>query len=185
MKIVSFGHRKGVGKDLATRLLSQELRLAKPGCSILVSGFATKLKDIAYQLYSWAGLKPAHYYETDREAKERILEKIGLSPRDIYIGVGNGLRSFYENTWLDYLFNISSVDYLFVSDLRFPNEAESILNRNGLLYRIDRPGCDYCQDGADDKLEEYDKWTKIIKNDSGIKEFHSKLMTTILPEIIK
>lgn len=184
MKIIAFGHRKNVGKDTAVRFLSQELRLKKPGCNIMVAGFADKVKDIACQLYSWAGLQPKHYYDTNYAEKEVVLPKIGLTPRAIWIGVGNGIRAAVtDRTWAEYLFNQPAVGFLFINDLRFPTEADHIKQRGGKVFRIDRPDQPKVTDGADEPLEGYDGWDGILLNDKGIKEFHATVME-LLPELL-
>ncbi len=184
MKIIAFGHRKKVGKDTAVRFLSQEIRLKKPGCNIMVAGFADKVKDVAYQLYAWAELQPKHYYDSNYPEKEIVLPKIGLTPRAIWIGVGNGIRlAVSDQTWAEYLFNQPKVDYLFINDLRFPTEADHIKQRGGKVIRIDRPDQPKDTDGADDPLESYDSWDGILLNDKGIKEFHTTVMG-LLPELL-
>jgi hypothetical protein len=193
MKILGFGHRKNVGKDTAVRFLSQELRLLKPGCNILVAGFADKVKDIAYQLYSWAGLQPKHYYDKNYAEKEVPFPKLQFlfpngtapTPRAIWIHIGNSIRTEgFDWTWAEYLFNQPKVDFLFINDLRFPTEAEYIVNHGGWLYRIDRPDQPKVTDGADEPLEGYDKWKGILLNDQGIKEYHATVMT-LLPSILE
>ena len=184
MKILSFGHRKNVGKSTATRFLVQEIRLAQPGSNILLAGFADKVKDISYQLYSWAGLQPKYYYDKNYSEKEIILPKIGKTPREIWIHIGNSIRSDgYDWTWAEYLFNQSKVDYLFIDDLRFSVEAEYIKDRGGHVIKIDRPDQPKVSDGADEPLEDYLKWDGIILNNKGIKEFHTSVMA-LLPELL-
>lgn len=195
MKIIAFGHRKNTGKDTAVRFLSQEIRLAKPGSNILVAGFADKVKDIAFQLYSWAGLLPKHFYdkESNYHLKEVPLIKLQYlflngeppTPRAIWIHIGNSIRvNNFDWTWAEYIFNQPKVDFLFINDLRFPIEAGYILDRGGSVYRIDRPDQPKITDGADDPLEGYGKWTGVLTNDQGMKEYHKTVMT-LLPKILE
>lgn len=165
MKIIAFGHRKFVGKDTAARYLHQQLVTKyQHNKKIVKVGFADKVKDISYQLFSWAGLQESYIYDEYPENKEMLLHKIGKTPRQLWIGVGNGIRTCYDNVWLDYVFNNYFADIMIISDLRFPAEANGILKRDGLLYRIDCPWTPVVTDGADEPLANYDKWTGILKN---------------------
>jgi hypothetical protein len=177
VKIIAFGHEQNVGKNTACVFLVTELRMRKKGINILVAAFADKVKSIAYDLFSWAGLQPGHFYEDHYDLKNQILPKIGKTPRELWIGVGNGLRAAtIETVWAEYLFNQSSIDYLFINDLRFPVEAEYILNRGGKIYKIVRPGSGGIVDGADDKLTTWNGWSKIITNDGTLKDFYNKII---------
>ncbi len=101
MKIITFGYKKCVGKNTCATFLTIALKLKCTEAKITNVSFAEKLKDISYQLFSWAGLKEGLYYETHRVEKEqRLSGDMNLSPRDIWIGVGNALRTVYQNTWI-------------------------------------------------------------------------------------
>lgn len=182
MKFIAFGHRKRVGKDTAARFLISDLRIRMPGKKIVKVGFADKVKDVAFQIYSWAGLMPGEFYEDDRHMhlREVVLPKIGKTPRQLWIGVGNGIRqaSSYDGTWLDYLLNTVQADVVVIKDMRFPTEADGIKAAGGVIYKIDRPSEPKVTDGADDPLEDYTGWTGLIKNDTTLNEFH-RIITEI------
>lgn len=177
-RIIAFGHRKNVGKDTAAKFLSAHLKTTRHGINIAKAGFADKIKDVAYQVYGWAGMMPGDYYEENRAAREIVLPAIGKSPRQVWIQIGNRLREFiHEATWLDYVrHRYSSVDLLIMKDMRFPVEADYILANGGEVYRIDRPDQPKDVDGADDPLENYTKWTGIIANDKTLKEFYEAIV---------
>lgn len=178
MKIIAFGHRQGVGKDTAAKFFISYLR-TQTKLSIQKVGFADKLKSICYDLYKWSGLQPGEYYEDSVHAhlKNTILPLIGKSPRQIWIDLGNGIRErVYEPTWYDYVFRNQSAQVLVIKDMRFPIEAEGILANKGEVYRIDRPVALKVTDGADDPLENFDKWTGVINNDTTLYDFHKKII---------
>lgn len=181
MKTVAFGHRQNVGKSTATRFLISELRIKNRGIHIQQAGFADKVKDVAFQLFSWAGLMPGHHYEENYTLKNIILPKLGKTPRQLWIGVGNGIRQAtgYDGTWLDYLVYNTKCDLLVVSDLRFPAEADGLLKAGGLLFRIDRDDAAKVTDGADEPLANYDSWTEIIKNNGSLNDLHKQIMAVI------
>lgn len=179
MKIIAFGHRQDVGKSSAARFLTTELRLTRKGIDIQQCGFADKVKDIAYQLYNWAGLYPGSYYDDPDHypLKNVVLEKINRTPRQLWIGIGNGLRQqAHPDTWLDYLFKNPKAHIMIISDLRFPNEADGILANGGAVIKIVRDSAKVVTDGADDPLESYDKWTEVIDNNGSLNDLHRKVM---------
>lgn len=185
MKIIGFGHRKGVGKDTAANFLLTELRVTMPKSRIVKAGFADKVKDVAYQVYAWAGLQQASHYDIPENynLKDTILPAIGLTPRKLWIGVGNGIRAAtsYDGTWLDYLFKGTKADVLIISDVRFPAEADGILSEGGKVYRIDCPWIKKVSDGADEPLENYTNWSGIINNDvqCNFTSFYGQVIDTI------
>lgn len=169
IKIIAFGHRKEVGKDTASKYLITELRIRRPGISVRMVGFADKVKDVAFQLFGWAGLMPGDFYEEPQNLhlKEVILPKLGKTPRQLWIGVGNGIRAAtgYDGTWLDYVFNHVKCDVMVIKDMRFPTEAEGVKRAGGWVYKINCPWAPVVADGADDPLENYQGWTGEIDND--------------------
>lgn len=180
MRIIAFGHRKRVGKDTAARFLVSHLRITQRGISVQVAGFADKLKDIAYDLYGHLGLMSRGFYEDPENEHLRKVKLPGINktPVEIWIAIGNGLRDLvHDSTWYDYLLRVTKgVDVLVVKDMRFPVEANGILDRGGRVYRIDRPGIPEDADGADDQLITFNRWTGVITNASDLRAFHEKIV---------
>ena len=166
MKIVGLAYKKGVGKNTLSKFIMTYLRCESPGLNVREVSFAAKLKDIAFQLYGWAGLQRAIYYEVHREQKEIVLPKLRLSPREIWIGVGNKIREVYAETWIDFALKGVKADVLIVTDVRFRNEAIAIEDMGGELIRIDRPGIPRGTDPAEVDLDSWDNWD-YIKNNNG------------------
>ena len=158
--------------------MTSELRIEHKGINIIQAGFADKVKDVAYQLFSWAGLQPGSYYETNYKLKNEILPAIGKTPRQLWIGVGNGIRQAtgHDDTWLDYLIHNIKADILIIYDLRFPAEAEGIKKHGGYIFRIDRDAAPKYDDGADDPLADYTGWTGIIENNGSLNDLHKKIV---------
>ncbi len=168
MKIIAFGHRKGVGKDTAARFLMSYYRTLKKGSNIQKVGLADKVKDICYQLYSWAGIKDKEFYDEFPKSKEIVLPLMGKSPRQIWIEMGTLVaQEVCKNTWVDYVNHHYKADVLIISDLRFLHEANLLLKAGGYLFKINRIGYPRSPDMADDPLEDYDKWTEILNINEG------------------
>jgi hypothetical protein len=175
---IGFGHRKRVGKDTAARFLCSYLRINKKNSNVEHIGFSDKLKDVCYQLYSWAGVRPGWYYEQKEHEHEKdtILPTLNRSPRQIWIDFGTLVaREVYPDTWLQFVFKGSTADICIVKDMRFPNEANGILDNGGYVYRIDRPDMPHTSDIADDPLINYDRWSGILVNDGTLADFNKKI----------
>lgn len=177
-KIVAFGHRKRVGKDTSAKLLDTILRVEKPGIKIAKLSFASKLKDVCYQLFHWAGLKPGIFYEDERNAhlREEILPKIGKSPRQIWIEVGNKMREVYSDVWIDNaLYGTPDAHVLIITDLRFKNEAEKVRVLGGRSIKLTRDSAPVSDDASDCALQDYTAWDEVIDNSGNMHELHGKI----------
>lgn len=167
--IVSFGHRSKMGKNTAANFLADSLANLQPIARIRCAGFADKVKDISYLVYGWAGLQPKEYYEINRPARYEKLGRIGKSPLEIWIAVGNSLRdNVHPDTWANYLLHdmSGSCEYLLIYDLRFGNEMKAITDRGGMCIKIHRDEVAYIDSPSDqalEHLEDYD-WDEVWSN---------------------
>tara|TARA_B100000700_G_scaffold325444_2_gene434174 strand:- start:755 stop:1354 length:600 start_codon:yes stop_codon:yes gene_type:complete len=180
--IIAFGHRRRVGKDTATAILSDML-LAR-GIPVKHVSFANSLKEVCSDLFGWAGLHgPAHYEEYPEE-KEVTLPAIGLSPRDVWVEVGNKLRDVYEDIWIDLALNQPNLSkaVIIISDLRYPNEIDKVREAGGSVIKITRDAAPVGDDPADTALADFDNWDTIIENNGTAAEFRAKLapLATVL-----
>jgi hypothetical protein len=175
MKIIAFGYQKGSGKDTAGKFL--DILLRANNIKSCRASFADKLKDIAFQLYGWAGLKRGIYYETHRDQKEVVLPTLGLSPRDIWIQVGNKLREVYQDTWIDFVLQGTHCDVAIITDLRFPNEGYKLLELGATLIEMRRPGIEVGTDPAEVDLIGWSRWNYLIHNDGSLSDLNSKIKT--------
>ena len=176
MKVIAFGHRRRVGKDTAANFLTTILRHNNTGLNIHKKSFAYELKITAYNLYGWAGLKVPEFYERPENAylKEEILSEIGKSPRTIWIELGNKCREIYENTWVDLVFQDTTYDIIFISDLRYPNEADRILELGGIIVKVEKDNVPKFDDVADSALKDYTNWSQVWTNNGSLNDFHAQ-----------
>ena len=164
-KIVAFGHRKRVGKDLSSQFLTE--LLSKNNITYKKISFADKLYDIAHQLYGWDGFMDKAFYENHPEYKELLLVNINKTPRQILIDLGTtGIRkAVYNNTWVDYALRTKyEEDVIIISDLRFPNEFDTVKSLGGICIKINRPDIPNTDDLADCALENETRWDYVINN---------------------
>lgn len=180
--IIAFGHRRFVGKDTAADFLVSQLRTTTRRLNIIKTGFATKLKAIAFDLYSWAGLQEEAFYEKYTHLKEIKLPLMGKSPRDVWIELGNKCREINPDTWINQLLR-RKVDILIIKDLRYNNEADAVKNHKGILVKIEKPGIEEFNDPADSALKYFTDWDHVIVNDGDLKELNNKIIK--LSEILK
>lgn len=182
MNIVAFGHRRRMGKSTAAKFLLNEYRMNHKGLEVSQFGFADKVKEVAFDLYSWGGLQEGVYYENHPELKESVLAMIGKSPRDIWIELGAHVRSICPKTWAELGLRDKDADVLICYDLRDEAEACYIRNYGGYVIKMVDPRREIFNDSADRALAEYDQWDGIIMNDAGLKELNQKIKQ--LPTLI-
>lgn len=119
------------------------------------------------------------YYERNPLTKETILTTINKSARQVWIDIGNHMRKYDENVWVKALLTKPNVDILIIKDLRFPNEAKQVLDHNGILLKVTKPGSPIIADGADDPLEDWTNWQAIIENTGTLHDLNQKALELI------
>ena len=82
----------------------------------------------------------------DREFKERPIPVWGKSPRELLQLMGSdfGRRLIRSTVWVDVAMQRAwEQENVVISDVRFDNEAEAVVARGGVVWRIDRgvPSC--------------------------------------------
>ena len=140
--------KAGAGKDTFALILAEKLFEITRKRHVLMS-FAHELKlriqkdfDMSYEQL-WDG--------NEKEKSDLRYAKClnGLSsnpkdywtPREILQSYGEFYRSIDSNFWIRHLFEIiddREYKHVIVTDVRYINEAESVINRNGVLIKIVR-----------------------------------------------
>ncbi len=183
MKIFAFGHQKRVGKDQFITFLFDILRPQMARTRIVRRGFADKLYDTCHQLYGWAGFKTREYYTRHPHEKELMLPGIPYTVRDLLIKLSNKMREFDPDIWLNSTIKTRDADILFISDLRYENEAATILASGGKIIKIERPGLVVPTDEADTALNSFRGWDLTIRNTGDLGELW-KLADTFVKEYV-
>lgn len=169
MKIFALGHRQRTGKDTLAKFIETVIRTRTKGKNIQVVGFADVLKDVCFNMYAHLGLCRAQFYELNPDFREKPLSN-GKTPRQIWIEVGNHMRQYDENIWVNAVLNKPNVDVLILKDLRFPNEVLKVQERGGTLIKVTRPNQPIVDDAADTPLVEFDGWNEVVVNDQGLEQ---------------
>ena len=175
MKIIAIGHYRRVGKDTFANYLIEAVHELSPSIRIGKRSWAWKLKQICHELYAWAGLREPEFYETEPGAslREIPLPAIGKSPRQIWIDFGTPAvrEHVYDRTWLDYLLKSEHpLDVMVISDTRFLNEAEAVLQEGGEVIKVIRPGFGPGPNKPDLELLDFTRWTNVIGETGNIHE---------------
>lgn len=174
MLIYAFGHRKRVGKDTFASYCFEHLRRKHPRQNIQKTSFAFQLKLMTYQLYSHLGVREPNFYDLHPEKKDQKLVGTDKTVRDLYIALGNKLREFDPHVWINACFNITSADFLLITDLRYPNEFKAVKEQGGFCFKIVNPNVPNTDDVADCVLESETGWDEIINNDSDLNSLYNK-----------
>ena len=180
MKVIAFGHRRDTGKDTCVNFAATHIRFNYQDLSVLKAAFAKPLKDTFYNLYKHTGIRHPEFYDDDRDARDDIIPKLGMSIRDGWIKFSNHVRSYYNHTWIDMLFQ-DSVDYdiLLISDLRYQEEVQAIRDYEHLLVRVDRDEVPKHDDPADSDLADFHEWDHVIENNYGLNELNTQIQAML------
>lgn len=164
--LVGLGHQSRVGKDTVGAFLEARgfERLA----------FASELKRAALRLFARHGLHSESYYEEHPREREKVLPKLGRTPVELWIEFGQAMREICPTVWLDQALahwepELNTV----ITDVRFPNEAEAIRARGGLLIKIVRPGAPV--NGSDECIPEDFPWDAVVENTGTEEELFRKV----------
>ena len=178
--IIALGHRSGHGKDTFAELLQSKLGKDK----VYIRSWADAVKETSQKLYGHLGLQDRNFYNTreGREVRNFKLAIIDLTPVEIWIKVGEGMRAIYWDTWKDQLHNYYEAlppdTILVVPDTRHINEVESAdLSVKIVNTRIpDRTGM-----SIDDILQHH-QFNCTISNNGTLEEY-SKSIDLFIQEL--
>lgn len=117
---------------------------------------------------------------------------VKLTPRLFMqlLGTDAGRDILHPNIWI----NATMVDYKpytdgtypnwIISDVRFPNEADAVKSKGGIMIRINRPGNDTGKHLSEIALDDYKNWKHVINNDGSIEELIDKVKEILIQEKI-
>ena len=161
----------GSGKSTVARMLSSR------GFNRV--SFADTLKGMAYSMLIDLGMSTKEAFEVITEDKSRKIEAIGVDGRHLLRTLGTewGRQCIHPELWLKcWEAQVAGVPKAVVDDVRFPNEAELVRSKGGLLWRIVRPDHqsndgEHASEGALDEFE----FDRTIVNDGTLAELATKV----------
>lgn len=186
MILIGVGHRKQVGKDTMAQFLAKEFHAADPQLVVKRVGFADKLKQICHELYAWAGLKDAQYYEDHPKKKAEYIPALRMTARDVWIEFGTTAvrENVYEHTWVDYVLKGNFADVMLIPDVRFPDEAEGIRKAGGILVKVTRKDVQDSKDKADCALADWTDWDFHLPNNGDLGDL-KRMVGMLFPKIME
>ena len=128
------------------------------------------------------------YLEWKDAFEDRFLVK--LTPRLLlqFLGTEAGREIIHPNIWCNALFsNYTKETNWIITDIRFPNEANAIKERGGILIRLTRTtpvAEEVAKHESETALDNYDKFDYIIDNRGTEEELYAqidKLAQEVLP----
>ena len=123
--IIAFTGPKGSGKTTAARILSDR--------GWYRTSFAQPLRVVVHHLYDIP-----HHYMADPKLKEKKIERLGKSPRQIMQELQGPLKDIYQNVFVDSLARrIKYTKKVVIDDLRFDFEADYLKSINTKIVYVD------------------------------------------------
>ena len=142
--IVGLYGPKGVGKTTLAKKLASNC----PGPGKVVS-FADPIRSMLKEF----GVTMKEMKDT--ELKQKRLPGLNYSPRQLLQSLGTEWgRNVNKNVWvwsLERKIQSLSHEFIFIDDVRFPNEAKWILKNEGTLIELQRKGIDYTHEHASER----------------------------------
>ena len=183
--IIGISGKKGSGKSTISEMFITE--------GFYLDSFATTVKDIASLLFNYDRTKLEGFTVEDRiwrESEDRILSDFlgrQFKPRDALtlIGTEFGRNTIHQNIWIKTVFDrykSSENKNLVITDLRFPNEFDSIKKHKGYTIRICRACLEQNQhisETALDSKEANSEFDYIVINDGTIEDLKIKIKNII------
>jgi hypothetical protein len=190
--ILTIGHESEVGKDTFAMFIIEYLRTKNlRGLKIVREGFADKLYEFCHSIYGWAGFQTRQYYIVNPKHKDIILPALGKSARQILIDVGNHMRDYDLNCWLNANLKNDDAHLKLVTDLRKMNEFEHCEQHNIFRLKIWIPGKPKSEHASDKDLYAVakERWSEWLSNDGDLQCFNQKAIEftdrNILPTLRK
>lgn len=188
MRLIALSGYARAGKDSAAEVLVENgwTRIA----------FADKLRDFLYALNP---IVRAEWYMTTEPRLagywrvQDVIDKYGwdgyknspfvgeLRPLLQRLGTEAGRQTLWDTIWIDAaLNNLDPNGKYVITDCRFENEANAVINRLGLVVRINRTGVGPVNDHVSETgLDSFD-FDVVIENDGTLEEFKQEVARLLL-----
>jgi hypothetical protein len=162
-QLIGLAGKRGSGKNTVATLI-QEL---EPGRNWQVLAFGDAIKNVCAAL---AAELPQPYYS--QEGKAELLPAFGLTRGAMLQQVGAALRTWRPTVWIEALLaSLPAEQPVIVADLRFPDEAEAIRARGGIVVRVEGDPLQQRGDGTRDDnhpsetaLDDYRSYSAVLHN---------------------
>jgi len=112
----------------------------------------------------------------DRNVKSSEIPWLGISYRQLLQQFGEGIRTAVDkNFWVNSLLSqYEKSNIWIISDVRHTVEADAILERGGILVRVNRDGLDTGDHISETNLDDYQKFNYTIDNNGTLEDLFNK-----------
>lgn len=165
------------GKDSVAEILSTSFQ--KKG-NFERRAFADKLRTIALEVNPYLPNCGRNLREVVNEGGWELAKKVDSEEVvKILVNLGDGIRQkVHPDAWIKAMEPFGYRRNTVISDCRYFNEIEYILQSGGYLWRIERPDTQP-KSKMDVILDEYDGWHHIIQNDGTLDDLKVKVITAL------
>jgi len=175
--IIGLSGKIGSGKSTVAEIFKEH--------EFYLDSFAYSVKDVSSSIFGFDRIRLEGITKEDREWRERPDEKYSdllgksFSPRDslILIGTTLGRNQIHSDIWVETVFNrynLSKNKNLLITDVRFPNEYDSIKKRGGILIRINRQNLCEINHESETALD-FHFFDYVIENNGTLEELIEKI----------
>lgn len=128
-RLIGFSGRRGSGKDTIARLIQR----TQPESKWHIRSVGEPIKAVCAAL---AGEGTAPYFS--QQGKAEKLTAFGRTRGEMLQQVGLALRLWEPDIWVQAFFSqLPAEQHTLIPDVRFPNEADLIRSRGGLMVRVE------------------------------------------------
>jgi hypothetical protein len=199
--IIVFVGKAQSGKSTSAKIVKEILESKKSAFigNVYILSFATKLKEIAIDLFDWDGKDKGIYYKkvNDRPVMEYDQssgthdEAIRDKGRQLLINIGQQMRWIRPTVWVDYLKKralqiLQDEEYsiVIVDDCRFKNEVSAMREiPDCCVIKIQgRGNCDI-NDISEKDLDDYTGYDYLLNNDKSMDDLRGSL-EQIIDEVL-
>ena len=181
VQLIGLSGRRGSGKDTVARLLQQ----LQPEPNWQIRSFGDSIKAVCAAL---TGEDVAPYYT--QKGKAQAVPTFHRTRGEMLQQVGQVLRVWEPLVWVDAFFAALPPDaFVLVPDVRYPNEADPIRARGGLMLRVEGDPLRQRGDGTRDDdhpseiaLDNYPHFAATLHN-SGSREDLTRQVREVLKRL--
>ena len=174
IQLLGISGKRGSGKDTVAHLIQQ----LQPERHWQILSFGDAIKAVCATL---AGEDVAPYYR--QSGKTELLPAFGRTRGEMLQQVGGALRAWNYDIWVQAFFaRLPPGQCIIVPDVRFPNEAQPILDRGGLMLRLEGDPLHQRGDGTRDDshpsetvMDTYNQFAAVLHNRGSLPELEQQV----------
>lgn len=190
---IGFAGKKTAGKDTAASILKEIVEEVLPNKTVVHTAFANPLKRMCRDILGvpWVvdpkdkdNLTHLKWENTHSEIRAKYNKTGPMTIREVWQVWGTEYGRYWDpDIWVKIPFRNPSNDIVILSDARFPNECDAILNHGGLVYLVQRGENSQDIHPSEVSLDYYTQFTGIIDNNSTLEDLEQKLLQLFNREI--